>query len=131
MLVKCTTDVGKGSLRDSCRGPVHRLVDMISVLVQFRRHSKEVARMLTTTDRSILSTCSITLLEVLLSIIVLQAAQVLRQSSGGMVRRALVKGESAVSNNSVCVNGVGVLFFCDVVDMLMGSGCFVFESSRV
>ena len=96
----------------------------------------------TTADRSILSTCSITLFEVLLNIIVLQSAQVLRQSSAGMVRRALVKGESAVSNNSVCVNGVlfffdGMVFFpaprCgDVVeDIVMGSECLVFESSRV
>jgi hypothetical protein len=67
------------------------------------------------------------------STIVLQAAQVLRQSSGGMVRRALVKGESVVSNNSVCVNGVlfffpGMAFFpvarCGAFaeDMLMGMG---------
>ena len=57
--------------------------------------------MSTTVVRRILSTCSITLFEVLLSIIVLQEAQVLRQSSAGMDRRAIVKGESSVSNNSV------------------------------
>ena len=85
----------------------------------------------TTTIRSILSTSSITLFEVLLSIIVLQVPQVLHQSSSGMTRRAIVKGTSEVSNNSVSVYGVGELFFCAVVGRLMGSESFVFESSRI
>ena len=45
----------------------------------------------TTTGRSILSTCSFTFFEVLLSMIVLPAAQVLLQSSDGIVSRATAK----------------------------------------
>ena len=58
----------------------------------------------TTADRRILSTTSLTLFEVLLSMIVLPAAQVLHQSSAGMASRAAAKGASAASSNGcVCV----------------------------
>ena len=67
----------------------------------------------TTTDRLILSTTSVTLFEVIVCIIVLQVDQVLHQSSAGMTHRVEVKGESAVSNNSVCVGLFVLLATCE------------------
>ena len=55
-------------------------------------HPQNVVLKRTTAGRSILSTCSFTLFEVLLSMIVLQAAQVLRQLSGGIASRAAAQG---------------------------------------
>ena len=71
----------------------------------------------------IFSTTSFSVFEVIVSRIVLEGAQVLRQSCSGMAPRAIVKGAPAVSNNFVSVHRVGALgalFFCaDVaVDML-------------
>jgi hypothetical protein len=69
----------------------------------------------TTAGRRILSTTPLTVFEVLLSMIVLPAAQVLHQSSAGMATRAAAKGASAASSNGcVCVAClvVGVLFSC-------------------
>ena len=62
-----------------------------------------------------MSATSLTLFDVLLSIIVLPAAQVLHQSSAGMASRVAGKGASAASNGGcVCVAClvVSVLFFC-------------------
>jgi hypothetical protein len=71
-------------------------------------------------DRLIFSTSSFTPFEVLVNMIVLQAVQVLHQSSAGMDRRVATKEFSPASiNGCVCVSCVlvCVLFFC------ASSGC--------
>jgi hypothetical protein len=81
--------------------------------------------------RCILSTTSLTLLHVLLSMIVLPAAQVLDQSSAGTASRAAAKASAANSacssaSNAGCVSVaylvVRVLFFC-------AAGCLPFSVS--
>jgi hypothetical protein len=86
---------------------------------------KKLLRKRTTADRRILSTISLTPFEVLLSMIVLPAAQVLHQSSEGMASRAAAKGASAASSNGcVIVAGlvVHILSFCE-------AGCLPFSVS--
>ncbi len=69
---------------------------------------QEVPLKETTTGSHIFYTTSFTLFEVIVRIIVLEPAQVLCQSSVGMDRRTIVKGESQFPTIP-SVNGVGVL----------------------
>ena len=102
----------------------HRAVMNVSCLrtkwrfsfsVPLRASSQKLLLKRTTAGRRILSTTSLTLFEVLLSMIVLPAAQVLHQSSAGMASRAAAKGASAASKAgcvSVACLVVRVLFLC-------------------
>ncbi len=73
----------------------------------------------TTTDRRILSTCCFTLLEILLSMIVLPAAQVLPQSSAGIDSRAAGK-DSVESSLPGC--GAGVSSMSELISSLINDG---------
>jgi hypothetical protein len=74
-----------------------------SASVPLRVSSQKLLLKRTMAGRRILSTTSLTLFEVLLSMIVLPAAQVLHQSSAGMASRAVAKASAASSNGRVCV----------------------------
>jgi hypothetical protein len=66
--------------------------------VPFRASSQNLLLKRTTAGKRILSTASLTFFEVLLSMIVLPAAQVLHQSSAGTAPRAATKASAANSN---------------------------------
>ena len=99
----------------------HRAVTTASCLVTnwrfkapLRASPQNLLRKQTTAGRRILSTTSLTLFEVLLSMIVQPAAKVLHQSSAGTASRAAAKASAARNAGCVCVAclGVRVLFFC-------------------
>jgi hypothetical protein len=74
-----------------------------SFSVPLRASSQKLLLKRTTAGRRILSTTLLTLFEVLLSMSVLPAAQVLLQSSGGRAPRAAAKASEA--SNAGCVDG--------------------------
>ena len=75
-----------------------------SFSVPLRSSSQKLLLKRTTTGSPTLSTTSLTLFDVLLSMIVLSASQVLLQSSGGRAPRAAAK-QSEANSNAGCVLG--------------------------
>jgi hypothetical protein len=73
----------------------HITICNFSASVPFRESSQKLLLMRTTVDRRILSTTSLTLFEVLLSMIVLTTDQVLHQPSVGMVSRPVAKSSAS------------------------------------
>ena len=105
-------------------------------IVPLRASSQKLLLKRATAGRRILSTCSLTLFEVLLSAIVLPAAQVWRQSSEGMPSGAAAKASGAI--NGACCVGVDCLLLdvlfsrhpCSGFLALVCGGCGSFAAGK-